>query len=167
MTRHATDGIGVGERGGDARQGVVLRVLKVDVFASFELDANGIIVAARTPAPARFAGMPCAFHTGHELRNRAIAPHEEVRRDAELRYARVIPMRRRVEPVQKERFDAAPTELAGWQADRVNDEKLDRGIWRAIVAVGGSDKPHTPYDAVVIDDEPPDVAVRPFRQARP
>src|SRR5438034_11484431 len=100
-------------------QARVLSVGEGGIVRAFELDADREIVAPLAAAPARDAGMPGAARDRHELHELAVAPHEEVRRDAQLRDLAEIRVRFRVEAIGEEALDRVAAVLPRRQADRV------------------------------------------------
>jgi hypothetical protein len=60
MAGNVRNGMALRQRGQQAGKGFVLRSLEDFAFKSFELDADGVVVAVLAAAPARFACVPCA-----------------------------------------------------------------------------------------------------------
>lgn len=117
------------------RERLVLFRVEWDVVRAFQLHTDRKIIATAAPAPARFAGMPRTLRAGDELNERTVAPHEEMRRYLEARYASVIRMRGRIELVQKKLLDAGTAEFARRKADRMKHEELDLHARGALIAI--------------------------------
>jgi hypothetical protein len=83
--------------------------------------------------------MPGAQCARDELEQRAVAPNQEVRRDAYCRKLAKISVRVRVEAIGKQLDDGVPTELARRQRDVVNDQQRDALAFRPGIAIGRSD----------------------------
>jgi hypothetical protein len=79
--------------------------------------------------------MPGALVDGDELQQRAVAPHEEVRRHLQAADRLVVRVRVPVEPVGEEALDGVAAVLAGRQADRMHDGQRHFGRRRARAAV--------------------------------
>src|SRR5262249_3634922 len=110
---------------------IELRGLEPVTLESLELDADRPAVAVVAPFPARLAGMPCAVVDGDELQQLAVAPDDEVGRDLEAADRLEVRMRRPVERVREEPLDRVATVFAGWQADAVQHDEIDRRGLRA------------------------------------
>ena len=120
------------------------------------------------PRQRRFAGVPRALRARHELDELAVAANEEMRGYSERRYAGVIRMRGRIEAIQEQLLDAVPAELARRQADRVDDEELDRHARAAARRSWASARNGTPRAMPVgIDRRSRRSAVSFSRRARP
>src|SRR5258706_14075396 len=76
----------------EPRELPVLNVGERLVVSAFEFDADRIVVAVRAPPPRRFTCMPGAFRARHELDHFAVAAHQKMRRNLELRDAAIIRM---------------------------------------------------------------------------
>src|SRR5690606_28144796 len=80
VARDVGNGKAPGNGVAQPRERGVLRGLEQATFQTFELDADGVVIAALASPPARGAGVPGArVHVG-ELHQRAVAPHEEMGR---------------------------------------------------------------------------------------
>ena len=115
---------------------LVLCVREGCFAGTFELDADGEVVAAGPAVPARLSGVPRALSARHELDQLAVAADEEVRRHVEIPDRRVVRMRGGVEPVGEKFDDARAAKFSRRQADRVYDEEVHRAARRPRVAVG-------------------------------
>lgn len=135
MTRDPSDRIRVTKRPRQTRKRLVLRGFEGLVVAAFELDSDRVVVAARAAFPIRCPGVPRALQARHELDERALPVDDEVRRYTYTCQRGEIRVRVELEPVEEEIRYRGSAEFTWRQADRVNDEQIDRSAGRALVAV--------------------------------
>src|SRR5688572_13939817 len=124
-----------------SRQAAVLRDFEGPVVDAFEFDADGKIVAALAPAPARSAGVPGARLERHELDQLAITANQEMRRHAHAGQAGERSMRGGIQAVGEQPFDGVAAESAARQADRMEYEQADFAAGWPAVAVWRQDAP--------------------------
>ena len=117
VPRNAAYRIGALQAAGQARQSSVLALGKRHIIAAFELYTYGKIIAARTPLPAGYTGMPCTLRAGNKLHNSAIAPNEKMRRDMHILELGVIGVRIAIQLIGEKLLDARAVKLLGRQAD--------------------------------------------------
>src|SRR5512134_712335 len=131
----------------------VLRGSKPRIVRAFELNADGEIVAARAPLPARVARVPRAAAARHELEKLAVATDEKVRGYLSARDRCVVRMRGGIEPVGEELGDARPAELPRRQADVMDNEEAHRASARSRVAVRRGDEGNACRQPLIVDNE--------------
>src|SRR5438105_9107992 len=136
MAREIERSIAREERFRERGEALVLRLRERHVVGTFELDADGEVVTTFAALPRRGAGVPRALVAIDVLRDRSVAPDQEMRRDLEPGDFREIRMRVGIEPAEEEIVDPWPAVIAGRQRDVVDDDERDRRAGRAIVAVG-------------------------------
>ncbi len=160
MTGNVGDRIAPRERARKPREHPVLRAgVRLGVGA-FQLDADRIIVAARTAAPRRFAGVPGALRARDELHQPAVAANQEMRRHAQRRDRRVVRVGHRVETVREEPLDPIAPELSRRERDAVDDDQRDRGIRGPRIAVGRRDLRGEVRAPGGVDGEPAAAGIR-------
>ena len=131
----------------------VLRVFERAVVAAFEFDSDREVVAPGPTAPARCAGVPCAFRARNELHDLSVASHEEVRGHPKAGYAGVIGVKRGVQTIEEKIFDAGSAEHTRGKADRVDDDQVDRNIARTLVEVWRCDETDAGRESCPADAE--------------
>jgi hypothetical protein len=119
----------------------VLDGFVVAVVRALELDADREIVAALAALVAGLAGVPCPPVEGHELDNFAVAPDQGVGRDLQPADLGEIGMALGIEAVSEQGLDVGPAEVAGGQADAVNDDQLGPAAGRPLVVIWRFDLP--------------------------
>ncbi len=107
-----------------------------NVVSTFQLDADGIVVAPFAPAKRGNAGMPRAMIEGDELDDFTVAPDQRVRGDAHVLDLAKVGMPGSVEPIGEKIDNAGPAELPRRQADAVHHQQIDGRTGWAGVAVG-------------------------------
>ena len=115
--------IGAAQEGKQCAQLLVLLRHEFLPVAAFQFDAERKIVAARTSAPCGLTGMPGASLARDELDQLAIAPDQEVRRNAQAADASEIGMGVRVEAIGEQPDDVVAAKLFRWQADGMDDDQ--------------------------------------------
>ena len=80
--------------------------------------------------------MPGAPMKGHVLHHLAIAPDQQMGRDAQRVDFAEIGMGRRIQRVGEQAIDVVTAELARWQADAVDDQQTDLRPVRSGVLIG-------------------------------
>ena len=113
----------------------ILRRCKRHAVAALEFNPNREVIAAFAAAPVRHARVPRALPARHELDERAVATDEEMGGDPKPGYARVIRVRRWVQPVGEKIENAGAAKLPRRQADAVYDQQVDGTARRSLVAV--------------------------------
>lgn len=126
----------LGNGGAQLLKRLVLRRLKTQAFQAFELDANGVIIAALAPSPLADAGMPGPVVAADELPDLSLARDEEVGRNLQATNALVVRMGVPVQLIGEQLLDCACAELARRQADGVNDDQVYLRRFRAWTEVG-------------------------------
>lgn len=121
-------------------------------IGSFKFDADRKIVAMSTAVEYRSACVPRALRARYELHRLPIAIDQYVRR-----YTRADDMRkkwvgRNVQRIVEEPLDMPAAVAAGWQADVVDDDQLDRTARRACIEVRRVDTANFIQPAVGADD---------------
>lgn len=116
-------------------QASVLDRLERKIVAAFEFDADGKVVATRSPFPERGARMPRPVVARDELDQLAVAPDEEMRRDLQGADSGEVGMARRVQPVGEEVKDVVAAELARRQADGMDHDQPGRFAGRPGIEV--------------------------------
>ncbi|MCY1377369.1 hypothetical protein D9M69_649380 [compost metagenome] len=125
MARHIGDRVTHAEAGAQAGQAVVLRAGEGIAFQSFQLDADGVVVAVAAAAPAGTAGVPGACVGIHKLHQLAIAADEKMRRDFHATDLLKVGMGVPVEVVGEELFHFRAAIDTGRQADGVDHDQVD------------------------------------------
>jgi len=116
--------IGAAQHLDDGRERAVLHPGVGAVIAAFELHADGKIVAGLAPPVARFSGMPGPVAEADELRDRPVAPHQQMRRHPQIRDRAEIRMRVGGQGIGEQPLDPRAAELPRGQADAVHDDQL-------------------------------------------
>ena len=78
VTDDSSHGIMRSQRLDQGNQPKVLGVLKGQIVAALELDADGKIIAARSAVPARHASVPGAPPAAHELQQSPVATDQKM-----------------------------------------------------------------------------------------
>lgn len=133
-------------------QRAVLGVGKRFEIGSFEFDADRKIVAMDTTVEYRSACVPRALRERYELRRRPIAIDQYVRRYPRADDLRKKWVGRNVQRIGEEPLDMPAAVAAGWQADVVDDDQLDRTARRACIEVRRVDTANFIQPAVGADD---------------
>lgn len=118
------------------RQGRVLRSSEACAFQSFQLDADGVVVALAAPIPTGCASMPGAIVATHELQHAPVAPHHEMRRNLQAANALEIRVCLKVQRVGKELLDLWPAVFARRQADGMQHQQINGCACRTRPEVG-------------------------------
>lgn len=121
----------------DFGKSMVLDLLIADVVATFQLDADGEIVAATAVAVERHACVPGSAMQGDVLNDLAIATNEQMRRDAQAEQGLETGIIRRIKTVGEQSIDGIATKAARRQAYRMHDNQFKRGVARPRILIGG------------------------------
>lgn len=116
-------------------QRAVLGVGERFEIGSFEFDSNREIVAMRTAIEYRSACVPRALRERYELRRLPVAIDQYVRRYRRADDLREKWVGRNVERISEEPLYMSAAVPAGWQADVVDDDQLDRTARRPCIEV--------------------------------
>lgn len=135
MSHDRRDRIVAPETARQSCQSFVLRVLERDVVATLEFDPDRVVIAARPAFPARYARVPRAPVTPHELGEPTLPVNDEVRRHAEALEPGKIRMRAAIEAVEKQIVYCRASEFTRRQTDGVYDEQIDKSVGRPVVAI--------------------------------
>ncbi len=81
-------------------------------FVALQFDPHGVVVAVLLAPEDGISSVPGAFHDAHELHQFAVAPHQEMRRNAHVRQPPEVRMVGGVQPAVEQVLDLPPTELA-------------------------------------------------------
>lgn len=84
-------------------------------IGSFQLNANGKVVAIGAVTPHRLSGMPGALIGRNELHNLAVSAQQEVRRHLQMRDTGEVGMQGGIKRVGKQRLDVPTPELTRGQ----------------------------------------------------
>ncbi len=117
--------VGLKKRCAQAGKCFVLRRFKSASFQSFELNANGVVIALVSSPVSGVAGMPGAVVTADKLPKCASAADEKVRRNLKSLDALEVGMRVPVELVGEQALHIAVAEFPRRQADRVNHDQIN------------------------------------------
>lgn len=117
-------------------QCVVLGRLEGLAFQSFELHANGVVVAAAAPAVTGRTRVPGALVAIYKLQHLATAADKEVGGDAHALQPLVVRMRGAIECAHKKRFHLSAAVVTRRQADGMHHQQIDLRVRGAFVAVG-------------------------------
>ena len=134
-------------------QRLILRGLVGKLVRAFELDADGKIVAGTAAAIIRLPRMPGSLRKRHILRQGTVTPDQHMSGDAHLAHLRKVAVGVSIEPVREQVVYPGTAEIAGREADAVDDDQLGRCSSRPRIAIRRSDA----FDAVeptgfLIDD---------------
>ena len=136
VTRYRLNGVCLGDGGNQGGECLVLCTSEDITFQSFQLNADGEIVAVVLPLEAGSTSVPGALVAADELRDLAMAVDDEVRRDFDafdlLKVGMCLPVQR----VGEQRCDFTAAKLARWQADGVDDDQVDVSACWAWAEVG-------------------------------
>lgn len=148
MTAQGFDRVVSKQCGEDDVQRFILRIGERFEIGSFEFDTDRKVIARGAAIEFRHAGVPGAVGERNELRQRAVALDEEVRRHARARDLRKIGIGSTVERVGEQPRDVTAAITAGRQTDVVNDDQLDRGTRRPRIEIRRFDAAHAIEPAV-------------------
>ena len=105
------------------------------ILITDHLDADGKIVAVLPALPTGLAGMPGALATGDVLRHTAPTVDEEVGGDPEAGKFGEVRMGSAIESTEEKIVDGFSIELAGRQADSMQNDHVDDRPRRSTVKV--------------------------------
>ena len=118
------------------RQDRVLLVIVRRHVLAFELDTDREVVAARTAAKKRCSRVPRSFSKRHELHQLTVAPDKQMRGYFHTADFAKVWMRIPIKLIQEQVLDFGAAKLAGWQANAVEDNRIQSDIGRSFVAIG-------------------------------
>ena len=127
LLRHGGDQVG---------QGLVLHGGEGVALQALEFHANGVVVAVVPPPVARWAGVPSAVVATDKLPQAAVTADEKVGRDLQAPDGLEVRVGVPVELVAKQLPDFGATIDAGRQANGMQHQQVNRGLWRAGAKVG-------------------------------
>jgi hypothetical protein len=156
VTGEVGDRVTAAQRPGESGQDTILGSLVVQRVGAFQLDADGEIVALLPAPPRRSAGMPRPAFAGYKLRQRAVAPDQEMRGNPQLPDRGEVGMRAGVETVGEQLRDRSPPELTRRQGNVMHHEQRDLGAGWAIIAIGRGQLYGGPHLAGAVDHKAAD-----------
>jgi hypothetical protein len=125
--------IGITQRRYDLGEGVVLGGLVGNRIDSFEFHSDGEVIAGWAAMIAGLARMPCSIGELDELRQAAIAGHDQVRGHPKFTNFRKIGVHIKRQRVAKKPIYPGTAKFTGWQAYAVHDDEFRlHPVWTRI-----------------------------------
>ena len=117
-------------------QGLVLRRREGVAFQALKFYTDGVVVAVVPPPVARWAGVPGAVVATDKLPQATVTADEKVGRDLQAPDGLEVRVGVPVELVAKQLPDFGATIDTRRQADGMQHQQVNRGLWRSGAKVG-------------------------------
>ncbi len=136
VSRYVCNGIDEPQVLTKSGQAPVLGIFKAVAFESFELNADRVVIAARSPSVLRLPCVPGAVIATDKLPKGAISANVKVRGDFQPPYALKVGVCIPIELVGEQSLHSIAAILTWWEADRVDHDQVNASLCRSGPEIG-------------------------------